>query len=75
MNQMTEVQVKKRLEAHGIGRHSRAEVIQIGLDDLDAMSAYLGDKLYLTGQLFSILCVVLIRQTRGQEEKVDRYEC
>lgn len=39
----------KGLVAHGLGRHSLAEQQQIGVDNLAAISAWLGDKDYMHG--------------------------
>uniref|UniRef100_A0A183D9Q9 Radical SAM protein n=1 Tax=Gongylonema pulchrum TaxID=637853 RepID=A0A183D9Q9_9BILA len=37
------------MKAIGIGKHSREEVINIGSEDLKAISIYLGSKHYFTG--------------------------
>ncbi len=42
--------VRKTLRGHGMGRHSAEEVCSIGAQDLQALSEYLGDKPYLTGE-------------------------
>ena len=34
----------------GMGRHTKEEVYEMGLKDLRALSAYLGDKPYFTGE-------------------------
>jgi hypothetical protein len=41
--------MRKRLYAHGIGRHTRDDIISIGFDDLKAVSAYLGTKKFFMG--------------------------
>lgn len=41
--------VAKTLVGHGIGRHSEGELDSMALDDLAALSAYLGDKPYFMG--------------------------
>jgi len=41
--------IKQALGATGIGRHSRTETINIGLEDLRMLSSYLGNKHYFTG--------------------------
>lgn len=39
----------KQMRGHGMGRHAPAEIYKIGLDDLRAASAFLGDKPYFMG--------------------------
>jgi glutathione S-transferase len=39
----------KRLFGHGMGRHSTADIALLGIRDLDALAALLGDKPYLMG--------------------------
>jgi len=41
--------VRKQLEAHGIGRHSRDEIAEIGRTDVAALAEFLGDKPFLMG--------------------------
>jgi glutathione S-transferase len=41
--------VAKAMGAHGIGRHSEDELDRMALDDLTALSGYLGDKSYFMG--------------------------
>lgn len=41
--------VRKQLEAHGIGRHSRDEIHAIGRSDVAAVAGILGDKPFLMG--------------------------
>ena len=38
--------IKSTLNGHGIGRHSAAEIHQLGISDIDAVEAHLGDKPY-----------------------------
>jgi glutathione S-transferase len=42
--------VKKRLNSQGFGRHTPAEQDTLAIADVDALSALLGDKLYLMGE-------------------------
>ncbi|MCA9637026.1 MAG: glutathione S-transferase C-terminal domain-containing protein, partial [Myxococcales bacterium] len=41
--------LRKQLYARGVGRHSNEEIVQMGVDDLDAVDALLGDKDYFFG--------------------------
>jgi glutathione S-transferase len=41
--------VKRNLNGHGLGRHSRAEIERLANRDLDAISAFLANKPYLMG--------------------------
>ena len=41
--------VRRQLEQHGIGRHSRDEIHAIGVKDLSAVADFLGDKPFLMG--------------------------
>jgi len=41
--------VRKQLEGHGIGRHTREEIHAIGCKDVGAIGDFLGDKPYLMG--------------------------
>ncbi|KAI9557893.1 hypothetical protein GHT06_014645 [Daphnia sinensis] len=41
--------IKNQASAQGLGRHSKEEVIEMGMKDLRAMSAYLGTKPYFMG--------------------------
>ena len=41
--------VRKQTEAQGIGRHSPDEIKKLGLDDIQAVTGYLGDKPYFGG--------------------------
>lgn len=41
--------IRKQLEAHGIGRHSRDEIAAIGRSDVGAIAEVLGDKPFLMG--------------------------
>lgn len=42
--------VKRNLKGHGIGRHTRSEIERLAKNDLDAISAFLGEKPFLMGQ-------------------------
>ncbi len=42
-------QVRKSLYAHGMGRHSPAEIKQIGIRSIDAIADFLGDKPFFMG--------------------------
>ncbi len=42
-------QIRKDLHSHGMGRHTPAEIRQLGEDDVRALSAWLGDKPWFTG--------------------------
>lgn len=42
-------QVQANLKAVGIGRHSNAEIVELGVTSLQALSSMLGDKPYLFG--------------------------
>ncbi len=41
--------MKTKLWHHGIGKHSRDEIVKIGLDDLKALSDFLGEKKFFFG--------------------------
>jgi glutathione S-transferase len=41
--------VRKNLHAHGLGRHSRDEIVLLGKRAIDALAGVLGDKPYLMG--------------------------
>lgn len=41
--------VRNNLTAHGMGRHTAAEIVSLANRDLDALAAVLGDKPYLMG--------------------------
>ena len=43
--------VRKQLEAHGIGRHSRDEIHAIGRSDVGAVAEFLGEKAFLMGSI------------------------
>ena len=43
--------VRRQLEGHGIGRHSRNEIHAIGRKDIGAIGDFLGDKLFLMGAI------------------------
>lgn len=42
--------VQKELWGHGLGRHSRDEIMAIGQADVDAIAVFLGDKTYFLGE-------------------------
>ncbi|HEY5339230.1 MAG TPA: glutathione S-transferase family protein [Rhizomicrobium sp.] len=42
--------VREKLVHHGLGKHSDAEIAELGGRSLDALSAFLGDKPYLMGE-------------------------
>ena len=46
---MVRRQVKRDLQGHGMGRHSRAEIVRLGMASLAALSEILGDKPYVMG--------------------------
>ncbi len=41
--------VRRNMSGHGIGRHSREEIIALGNEDVDAIAAVLGDKPWFLG--------------------------
>ena len=43
---------------HGIGRHSSEEIHEIGCDDIQAISTYLGSKPYLMGDRPTVVSYV-----------------
>lgn len=43
-------QVKRALAAHGLGRHSDAEIVRLATRDIDALADFLGDKPWLMGE-------------------------
>ncbi len=46
---MVRRQVRKTLKAHGLGRHSNAEIVAIGTRSIDAIAEHLGQKPYFMG--------------------------
>lgn len=42
--------LRKQLHARGVGRHSVAEIVQMGVDDLDAVDALIGDDPFMFGE-------------------------
>ncbi|HVY58523.1 MAG TPA: glutathione S-transferase C-terminal domain-containing protein [Xanthobacteraceae bacterium] len=42
--------VRKRLKAHGMGRHSADEIVALGTRSIDAMADFLGTKPFFMGQ-------------------------
>ena len=65
--------VRNNAMAQGMGRHTQAEVFEMGAKDLRAISAYLAEKPFFTGQkatevdcaLFGILAVLLWNSPPG----------
>lgn len=43
--------LRRDLVGHGLGRHSRDELLSFGLADIDALSVLLGDKAFLLGDV------------------------
>lgn len=43
------IKVTPLLRGHGIGRHPRARIAELAIQDVDALAAVLGDKPFLTG--------------------------
>jgi glutathione S-transferase len=41
--------IRKNLHAHGLGRHTPAEITQLGVRSIDALAGILGERPYLTG--------------------------
>jgi len=41
--------IQRQILGHGTGRHSADEIFELGMQDIDALSAYLGDKSYFMG--------------------------
>ncbi len=46
---MVKRSVKKNMWGHGFGRHTKAEIETLGMRDLDAIAAFIGDKPWLMG--------------------------
>ena len=46
---------RTNLIGHGMGRHSRDEIYQLGIEDLTALTDYLGVKLYIMGNQITSL--------------------
>lgn len=42
--------IKKQIYGHGIGRHNADEIFKLGILDIDALSAFLGQKKYFLGE-------------------------
>ena len=61
-------QVKKNAVGHGIGRHSTEEIYAMGLSDLKAVEAQLGDKDFLLGDTpreIDATAYAFLENTRG----------
>jgi glutathione S-transferase len=41
--------IQRQILGHGTGRHSAKEIFELGMQDVDALSAWLGDKTYFLG--------------------------
>jgi glutathione S-transferase len=41
--------MRKRLKAHGLGAHARADIETLGIDDIEALARILGDKPFVMG--------------------------
>ena len=78
---VSRVQMKKAL-AQGMGRHSEAEVYEMGIKDLRAISIHLGDRPFFTGDkatevdctMFGVLAQFLWNSSGGPLEKVLKEE-
>lgn len=46
---MVKRKVKGNLHGQGMGRHSKTEIEQLGIRDIDAIAAFLGEKPWLMG--------------------------
>ena len=42
--------IRQQIHGHGMGRHTAEEVFELGMKDLDALSACLADKPYFLGE-------------------------
>ena len=68
----------KAAQGQGIGRHTEAEVYEMGIKDLKAISIHLGDKPFFTGDkptevdcsIFGILCQTLWNPNGSPVEQV-----
>ena len=49
----------RQAKAQGIGLHTRDEIRAIGIADLEAISAWLGEKLFMMGPLPCVLGLIL----------------
>lgn len=75
--------VSNNLKGHGMGRHTAAEIYQIGAIDLQALSDFLADKPYFLGEqpttldasayasIANILSPALISPLRDKAEQLD----
>lgn len=58
----------QRLRGHGLGRHSKSEISELGIRDLEALSALLGNKPYMMGDspsgadaaVFGLVAAILV---------------
>ncbi len=78
---MVRRQVRRNLWGHGVGRHSKAEIEQLGIRDIDAIADFLADKPYLMGQapcgadatvfafVTGVLCTRFVTPIRDAAEK------
>lgn len=41
--------IRQQIHGHGMGRHGPEEIFELGMSDIDALSAFLGDKEYFLG--------------------------
>jgi len=75
--------IQKRMYAHGIGRHSKDDMIRIGQDDLRAISQYLGQKQFLMGDeptrvdatIFAFLAQILYIPIVSPQKQLLDTEC
>lgn len=74
--------IRKEMWGHGIGRHSKEEIWSIAVGDLRAISGYLGDKKFLTGDepceadcgLFGMLAMIVWHMPTSRHEKLVKEE-
>lgn len=74
--------IRKETWGHGIGRHSKDEIWSIAVGDLRAISGYLGDKKFLTGDepceadcgLFGMLAMIVWHMPTSRHEKLVKEE-
>jgi hypothetical protein len=51
--------IRKALYTQGIGRHQEDEILMLGMDDIKAISTFLGDKTYFFGEQITSIDAVL----------------